>query len=628
MRQRGEWRMAGRSARWRAGVAVGLMVLAGAAVCSSALSAKAPGSERVPAAVTTAREDFFARYYAPLLLFDSGEAYFPMSVESFISNSRLEWRHWQGACGPGVTNIGKVLVARGAIEPERLGTVVKLAKYRHEVLDRETCEYTGPTFKTTALTRPYEEAKRSKRLQLDEGFVLNLGNDRRKTRRDDVDKVPLYYETGVNNAGQRWIRYYVMYGWSGPPAGGKASGFCCHEGEWEGISLVFWGSTLDPTKARPAWAYYNAHYAGTKVQWHNVIRATDKGKIWPYSEKANVHLGTHPIVFVANKAHASYPLPGGNGIGGVSDDTSGNGLKWRTWLSPTVNVKTQPWYGFGGAWGDHCVAPKKGPLVPGCPDRTGPLGPGPKATNTTKGFPSPFIQGPLYRFPDKGAGNTTLRVCAPGFAATSLMADKYENQDYGSLCFRPRYLPAFEASGRRSYDITCDDLLRDTYPPYRKFPVGRADPYGFDGAPRDGIGCEKEKEPEKRSKTTFTSYNFDIRVEPTYPVTQVSFDRFCYRLVNARHAAGRVVVCRDYPIDDGPCKVSGNVIKICDIKWEWKQGSRELPVIEIVSLRITQMNWFSGGYKQCVKPRAVLPSRTTTVGFMAGVVKTECLDKS
>jgi hypothetical protein len=64
-----------RAARRRAGVAVGLMVLAWAVVCSSALPAKGRAADRVPASVATAQEDSFARYLAPLLVFDSSEDY-------------------------------------------------------------------------------------------------------------------------------------------------------------------------------------------------------------------------------------------------------------------------------------------------------------------------------------------------------------------------------------------------------------------------------------------------------------------------------------------------------------------------------------------------------------------------
>lgn len=117
---------------------------------------------------------------------------------------------------------------------------------------------------------------------------------------------------------------------------------------------------------------------------------------------------THPVVLVAEEGHGSYPgdmqaaarhaqeteggdtiggpVPG-DGIGGptdcnftsshhhdaipTSDRCADDAETWDTWdQGRLLNVTAQPWYGFGGAWGEVGQKPRAG-------DKTGPLGPGP-----------------------------------------------------------------------------------------------------------------------------------------------------------------------------------------------------------------------------------------------------------
>jgi hypothetical protein len=87
----------------------------------------------------------------------------------------------------------------------------------------------------------------------------------------------------------------------------------------------------------------------------------------------------HPVVYAAKEGHGSYWREDCNfsvtwaapGVSPLTSDACADGPDdWETWKS-TVDATEQPWYGYGGAWGDV------GPGVPGlASDTVGPPGPG------------------------------------------------------------------------------------------------------------------------------------------------------------------------------------------------------------------------------------------------------------
>ena len=65
---------------------------------------------------------------------------------------------------------------------------------------------------------------------------------------------------------------------------------------------------------------------------------------------------THPIVYSANYAHASYPEVPFGGVevspcdgGGYLDELKGGGPVWQTWRGGLRDAADQAWSGFGGA---------------------------------------------------------------------------------------------------------------------------------------------------------------------------------------------------------------------------------------------------------------------------------------
>jgi hypothetical protein len=122
-----------------------------------------------------------------------------------------------------------------------------------------------------------------------------------------------------------------------------------HEGDWEGISVA-----LGSGEARRA-AYFQ-HGKGPEIR--------------------TLEPGESPRVFIARGSHASYPDVDPFSKGSrlfKSYEVLGDAEPARIEL---LDVRSQPWYGFGGAWG-----------TPGrTSTETGPLGPG-----EMKG-PRPFAQ--------------------------------------------------------------------------------------------------------------------------------------------------------------------------------------------------------------------------------------------
>lgn len=124
-----------------------------------------------------------------------------------------------------------------------------------------------------------------------------------------------------------------------------------HEGDWEHVTISI---ALDETFVS---AFYATHHTG--------LRIDDPTKIaWS---------GTHPVGYVADGSHATYPTVGAQSTGfpGVDDHTYDNGPVWRTWenyknlgaIGHVLNEQT--WASYGGRWGE----------VGELDDTSGPVGP-------------------------------------------------------------------------------------------------------------------------------------------------------------------------------------------------------------------------------------------------------------
>jgi hypothetical protein len=111
-----------------------------------------------------------------------------------------------------------------------------------------------------------------------------------------------------------------------------------HEGDWEHVTISI---AQDETFVS---AFYATHKTG--------LRIDDPSKIeWS---------GTHPVGYVADGSHATYPTVGAQstGVPGADDHTYANGPVWRTWenfanLGARGHVLNgQTWANYGGRWGE------------------------------------------------------------------------------------------------------------------------------------------------------------------------------------------------------------------------------------------------------------------------------------
>lgn len=133
-----------------------------------------------------------------------------------------------------------------------------------------------------------------------------------------------------------------------------------HEGDWEGIQLVFdAASARAALQTEPVDVGYAQHGGGEKASW-------DSSKV----EKA----GTHPVVYSAKGSHASYyssalwlGTSASQGVG--CDDTRGptHRVPLRAVLVPTrAETRSSPyaWLNFEGRWGQKLPGANNGPTGP------------------------------------------------------------------------------------------------------------------------------------------------------------------------------------------------------------------------------------------------------------------------
>jgi hypothetical protein len=278
----------------------------------------------------TATPDPVSRY-APVVYLNEdydGDWHNPSSARTyFIKRSSLRWARISGN--------HTVIRGRGRINSARLGDRQGIYYYA-----RSTATVLPPvpsrTYATWRLTRPYDEgAARPQQLWDNEGFFLDLRQGHGSGQRF-VNEVPVYYDYVPG----RYIRYWLFYPFSVGELGFN------HEGDWEGIAVRLNSSNV-ATHAR---LYRHADDCGQTIGWQQLEEDP---------------VGTeHRVVYSARGSHGTYAEVADRPPGRCGDDTTARGARWATWLN-LANVRRQPWYGFGGAWGE----------IGSRGDSTGPVGP-------------------------------------------------------------------------------------------------------------------------------------------------------------------------------------------------------------------------------------------------------------
>lgn len=288
------------------------------------------------------------RAYAPLVHLHPNEDFMPMSASRFVALSELKWSHG-GNCQD------HTKVSRGQIDAAKLGG----GGYHDqaEVSDLPACEVADRDYSSQELTRPWDS--KNPIPHQPEGFFLEFPDSQRA---GDLGSAPVYYEY----VHKKSVTFWFFYAFNDAP--GKE--IFNHEGDWEKISIQ-----LDSTNRARRVALF-------QHDGHCVLDFKDvKG-----------YRG-HPEVYAAIGTHATYPMPGRWPLpAGQVDRTAGEGggLRWETYRRE-ADVH-QPWYNFGGAWGEvggTATPPAGTPLPAFQSERTGPLGP--RSVNPPKlGAPKTF----------------------------------------------------------------------------------------------------------------------------------------------------------------------------------------------------------------------------------------------
>lgn len=239
--------------------------------------------------------------YAPFVYLHSSERNLPMAAEVFIAKSQLRWAH-DDRCGDHPAE------PDGPVSASGLGR----GTYVHQIAFPPIglCRHHGRKYHSNELTRPYQLGKTR------EGFFLDLDNGNRGGQ--GVGS-PVYvdYKNGA------YITYWFFYGYNDGVASFN------HEGDWERISIRLTAAN------QPTHVAYFQHSGYCVYEWNKVEK----------------YKKTHPVVFSAKGSHASYEKKGKHFMGIWWDYTDNSGKKWQTWKSLSM-VRNQPWYGYGGAWGE------------------------------------------------------------------------------------------------------------------------------------------------------------------------------------------------------------------------------------------------------------------------------------
>ncbi len=218
--------------------------------------------------------------YAPVLKFNKAENFYPVAVDYTLSRSAL-----------------KVMTMDGSQLVSSSVTSTALAGYSRDAyfLDNTAGGY-------SEILGNYQQGKSSL------GYTVYA----RTTQMNTYTVVQYWFFYAYNDAAMNQ-----------------------HEGDWEGVTILFSGTT-------PVYAAYSQHDSGQRAAWADVEVE-----------------GTHPVVYVAEGSHANYFRSYQGKLGAANDDVGGEGLALQptdysivALGEPGNHPPDQGWLDFGGRWGD------------------------------------------------------------------------------------------------------------------------------------------------------------------------------------------------------------------------------------------------------------------------------------
>ncbi|WP_189211140.1 hypothetical protein [Actinokineospora fastidiosa] len=262
----------------------------------------------LPAAPVEPGSQAMAERFAPEVWLHGDEANFPADASDFVRRSTLRFDH--GApCGD------PELVAAPPDEA-KLGS----GEHTHPAarLDSRDCPHRDDVVYRSDVVVKEGGGK---------GFILDLDDDDARDGNKPVDGVvtaPVYWEYWPGDRPGRGVYvYWFFYAYN--DFNNK------HEADWERV-----GVQVDGDRA-----------TGVAFSKHNVPACQ---VVW---DRLDTHEG-RPVVLSAKGSHASYAFEGdfsrtdGQQLG---TDSTRRQIRWPTWTD-VRDLRTQPWYGYRGWWGD------------------------------------------------------------------------------------------------------------------------------------------------------------------------------------------------------------------------------------------------------------------------------------
>ena len=309
--------------------------------------------------------------FAPLVRLDPDERWPPMAADTFLDNSIFGFAEDQGCADrpiavghdleelwtPVIDWLGVAGLGNGAGTDGYFRTPFAPASPKHDPVTSGTpCPFReGYRYFANQQTRPHEKKDRVEGLRLTEGYYLDLVNRARagvepplgSDEKSDRIAAPAYVERREQDVdGEPGLRlsYWLLYGMNQPlDPQGDAIDARTHEGDWERVDVLLQAGDGDDEWTPVAVRLLGADGSHRDVPWASVKR-TAAG-------------ASHPVLTAVRGDHALSPAP-------RRGDDCAACPQWSTWtdLAP---ARKQPWYGFGGAWGEPGTSsPTTGPLGP------------------------------------------------------------------------------------------------------------------------------------------------------------------------------------------------------------------------------------------------------------------------
>ncbi len=303
------------------------------AACAAAAVAFAAcgGAEEQRKAVEPVVTSNPAAAFAPLVRLDAREEAWPISAAYFLDHAGLEW---VGPCGydQDVTETGVPVIPPRPVktasdlplDPKRLGRV---NVYRSPPDDLGCGKRSTRVYTSDQHTTPRDKEDRPLGLGSDEGFTLDIDGEvnqgkRRLASDGSLAGVPVYYaREAAGRAGVR-ISYWLMFGEQGNREGPRD--WAWSEGDWERVDVLA-RRGRGRRAFRPVAVEYRVGERTRRLPWDEVELAGPGA--------------SHPVVYLTRFAHTA-----------GSARTCDRCIDWKTWRL-TRDVRDEPWWGYGGAWG-------------------------------------------------------------------------------------------------------------------------------------------------------------------------------------------------------------------------------------------------------------------------------------